>query len=119
MTTPPAVELDAGALLRMALDYLEGSNPLHMSGGHRNMDLRDKIAAHLSALPSDDEGWIEWKGGEQPVPDGTLVRIRTTHPERFVGGEPENFAEHWRWEFIDPRQNPGAANIIAYRVVRP
>lgn len=34
--------------LRAARQYLEGGNPLHASGGHRNTDLRDLIDAALS-----------------------------------------------------------------------
>lgn len=34
--------------LKVARQYLEGGNPLHASGGHRNKDLRDRIDAALS-----------------------------------------------------------------------
>lgn len=34
--------------LKAARQYLEGGNPLHASGGHRNTDLRDRIDSALS-----------------------------------------------------------------------
>jgi len=70
--------------------------------------------AHIAPDSNEPDGWIEWKGGERPVPAGTLVQVRTTHPERFEPSEPTRLAETWRWSRDD---HPTAANIIAYRVV--
>lgn len=37
-------------VLKASREYLEGGNPLHTSGGHRNTDLRDQIDATLASL---------------------------------------------------------------------
>ena len=56
---PAAGGVDAvrEALLTKAREYLAGSNPLHTSGGHKNVDLRDEIDAALaSPAPSETGG---------------------------------------------------------------
>ena len=59
---------------------------------------------------TDDGGWIEWRGGDCPVPPAScvLVRLRCgTENEPGAAGE-------YRWK------NLGLQNdIIAYRVVQP
>ena len=34
--------------LKIVAEFLAGSNPLHMSGGHRNTDLRGEVAAAIA-----------------------------------------------------------------------
>ena len=59
---------------------------------------------------SSGEGWIEWHGGENPVP-GQRVEVRTRVDERRAAPS-EAFSVMWA--------NDGAAcDIIAYRVVSP
>jgi hypothetical protein len=54
--------------------------------------------------------WIDWNGGECPVPEGTLVDVR------FVNGvvSKRSGAEGWGW-----RHEEGDYNIAAYRVHVP
>ena len=52
--------------------------------------------------------WIEWEGGECPVPGDTVVEIaKRTGRGRFIAGT-------IRWDHVD---HPG--DIVAYRVVAP
>jgi hypothetical protein len=51
--------------------------------------------------------WIEWRGGDQPVSDGTLVLYRMLN-----GDEGEDNAEWVRWKHIGH-----FSDIIAYRLV--
>lgn len=64
----------------------------------------------------DDEGWIEWKGGECPVEIGTLVDVKHRDGEiceQVPAGMPakprRNDAEFWYWQYCD-------GDIIAYRL---
>lgn len=55
--------------------------------------------------------WIEWHGGECPVPAGTLVHLR------FRSGRETAYvqdAANWQWEHWG-----GRGEIIAYRLDRP
>lgn len=64
----------------------------------------------LVELVLDVEGWIEWNGGECPVPEETLVAVRF-----FNGKEPEEprRAHQWAWGH---RRKVGY-EIAAYKVV--
>lgn len=54
--------------------------------------------------------WIEWKGGECPVPSDTLVEVRIRSGEEEAG---YTAGRYW-WS------NHGeSSDIVAYRVVRP
>lgn len=44
----------ARAALERAIKFLEGSNPLHMSGGIRNCDLRDLLGEALSRISGEN-----------------------------------------------------------------
>lgn len=61
----------------------------------------------------DADGWIEWKGGECPVPDGTLVEVK------FGNGHTDsrNTAGAWRWEWSE--ESPLSYSITAYRLHQP
>lgn len=37
---------------------------------YQNPDLTKKVE------PEDNQGWIKWSGGKQPVPDGTKIQVR-------------------------------------------
>ncbi|AXQ69385.1 hypothetical protein HOU02_gp340 [Caulobacter phage CcrBL9] len=62
-------------------------------------------------------GWINWEGGEMPLPQGTLVDVKhrdgTTYTEQFAGSI-EGAAAEW---FHGDEQNGATspADIIAYR----
>ena len=57
-----------------------------------------------------DDGWIEWGGGECPVPAVERIDIR------FRGGTYEDYqpSEGWRWTHVG-----GAYDIVAYRISKP
>lgn len=59
------------------------------------------------ALRDEREGWVEWKGGECPVPGDTLVDARL-HSGRVLSGLARSFA--WYWINDDD-------DIVAYRVI--
>lgn len=54
-------------------------------------------------------GWIEWKGGDQPVQDDTVVDVMIRSGETGTG-----LASIWDWTHNDGA--PWAGDIIAYRV---
>ena len=67
------------------------------------------IAARGTLESTNDDGWIEWKGGECPVAAGTKVSVR------FGDGreETDNAPEDWGWRHVRCIK----VDIIAYRVV--
>ena len=59
--------------------------------------------------------WINWSGGECPVPKGTIVDVRHRSGDEFFGEEAElvgSAAQEWHYS-----RDPDAGDIIAYRVV--
>ncbi len=56
-----------------------------------------------------DRGWIEWRGGEQPVDDDAIVEIRCRHEEYKY--KPER-ACHFAWNYTGL-----GLDIIAYRII--
>jgi hypothetical protein len=76
-----------------------------------------------AALAAKNDGWIEWGGGECPVPRGTLVDVRYRNGEENhhigagiffddTGSNPDINAEDWN--------NDGSPlDIIAYRLHQP
>lgn len=91
-----------------SLDRLTSATPALMSV----LDINGPAAAAAAvkaaiATKTDDNPWIEWRGGECPVPDGTLVDVR------------------YRWTGItdrarDPRElhwdDRRGGTIVAYRI---
>ena len=76
-----------------------------------------------SALAAKNEGWIEWGGGECPVPRGTLVDVRYRNGEENhhvgaglsfcdTGSNPDLSAEYWS-------KDDTSSDIIAYRLHQP
>ncbi len=72
-----------------------------------------KLEAELEQLrqqvkaPSDD-GWLEWGGGECPVPDNTRVQVEFLDGYAPVVAEPQ----YLRWQTLGV-----AGDIVAYRIV--
>ncbi|WP_182056533.1 hypothetical protein [Pantoea sp. ME81] len=56
----------------------------------------------------DNDGWLDWGGGERPVSDSTLVEVRLQRD----GYQGEDNAMTWDWTWRD-----GVDPIIAYRVI--
>ncbi|WP_333899610.1 hypothetical protein [Agrobacterium pusense] len=65
----------------------------------------DIVAAEKKAA----EGWIEWKGGDCPVPGETLVVIQA----EFGPDQEPARADMWAWDSDRPKRD----QITAYRVV--
>lgn len=53
--------------------------------------------------------WIEWSGGECPVPDDTIIDVQFRNEVKCKGFS----ASRWAWEHIDE-----PSDIVAYRVVK-
>ena len=67
------------------------------------------------------DGWIQWDGGECPVPAGTPVQVRFRDGGEFEGFALKSwctFEEHWRIG-IEHDQTPCAEDIVAYRIINP
>ena len=59
-----------------------------------------------------DDGWIEWHGGECPVPAGALVYVRFRNG--VVGGLSGERVREYGWD------HEGAVyDIVAYRISKP
>ena len=105
------------------LGYLEGNIVKYVSrwkdkGGIQDLEKArhylDKLIEIQSAEPETgadktDEGWIEWKGGECPVPIGTFMDIRLRDGSGF---QRQVVTNELRWSSIE-----SSADIIAYKVV--
>jgi hypothetical protein len=57
----------------------------------------------------DSDGWIEWKGGECPVPKGTLIDVKYDDGYKRECKAGDNYAEDWS-RTGHPR------DIVAYRL---
>lgn len=64
-------------------------------------------------MEKENDGWIEWAGGECPVSGTTIVKVRfgDIDPEYDTGA-----AGKWLWQHI-PAVKRLQAHITAYRVV--
>lgn len=81
----------------------------------------DRLEAKSEPRPApSNDGWIEWKGGECPVPKGTLVDIKTANgsistrlhagmASRELDSKGGFYALHWSMDNND-------GDIIAYRL---
>lgn len=58
----------------------------------------------------DDDGWIEWHGGECPVPDGTPVHYRLRNGLLGLGADPAD---------VDWRHMGAADDVVRYRISKP
>jgi hypothetical protein len=67
-------------------------------------------ALETITVPTCDDGWIEWKGGECPVAEGAVVK--------YINGFGRHYAEAGELDWgHDPDLND-KYNIIKYRVVK-
>jgi hypothetical protein len=71
-----------------------------------------EAAEHPQPEPAaqEDDGWIEWEGGECPVPEGTEISVRLRDGREGKDDAPQN----WFWG-CDQR----GYDIIAYKVIKP
>jgi len=58
---------------------------------------------------ADEDGWIEWEGGERPIDDGCRFAIRLRYGQVYLSSKP---ASWYGW-----KHNGGALDIIAYKVL--
>lgn len=76
----------------------------------------DNFDAIFRKPKADPEGWIDWPGGECPVPVGTLVDVMYRDNEIMLGveaGVEGGWAEDWSH---DEYENTG--DIIKYRLAK-
>jgi len=80
----------------------------HTNLAKLNRALVARLRATQPIITSPDD-WLPWNGGEQPVPDGTMVECR-------LRGNSDNvdLAEDFDW-----RDNADIYDIVFYRVVKP
>lgn len=57
---------------------------------------------------TNNNDWIEWVGGECPVPESALVDVKTNGGGEYKNKEARSLC--WRHAFIN-------GNIIAYRII--
>jgi hypothetical protein len=68
--------------------------------------ISEQISSSAGETQPDAEGWIEWKGGECPVPFGASIEVA------FSGGvKTKGRAFNWT-------HDGGSFDIIAYRIVK-
>jgi hypothetical protein len=60
------------------------------------------------------DGWIEWRGGECPVPNGTIVDVRMRREDEYGDTFTNEPCDDWDWSHAN-----GDSDIVAYRVVPP
>lgn len=59
--------------------------------------------------------WIEWKGGDCPVPAGTRVELKFRHGRTCKANSPQG----WRWTDSSTEERGSEFDIVAYRVLPP
>lgn len=72
----------------------------------------DRLEAKSEPQPApSNDGWIEWNGGECPVPKGTLIDVRHRDGEEFLGVSAlmDIPCQDWEYEL-------SCGDIIAYRL---
>lgn len=62
---------------------------------------------------SKEEGWVEWKGGDCPVPDDAMVTVELR--DGSIIGLPDDMRPAWSYYWS---HNGGGGDIIAYKVIR-
>lgn len=71
--------------------------------------LATALVGELNRVEAASEGWVEWKGGECPVPPETKVQIQ------FSDGDDDIcVASRLWWEW---KSGGSAGDIVAYRVI--
>jgi hypothetical protein len=78
------------------------------------LEMARRLRAHMTAVskPAEPE-WIEWHGGECPVPAGTRVEVKTRRGEEsiWLAGE----LDDWHHATLEEQEPDG--DIIAYRIL--
>tara|TARA_B100000408_G_scaffold72775_1_gene55666 strand:- start:375 stop:1019 length:645 start_codon:yes stop_codon:yes gene_type:complete len=78
------------------------------SGGMRLPCRNPNLGKGWDYIQADADGWIEWKGGECPLPDDCSYKTKHKSGSFFNGSMPQTFGAHWRG-LSDP--------VVAYRPI--
>jgi hypothetical protein len=70
--------------------------------------------ADVQKREAEADGWIEWRGGECPVPNGTIVDVRMRREDEYGDTFTNEPCDDWDWSHAN-----GDSDIVAYRVVPP
>lgn len=112
---PPAKDTNLGPESDIAARHAAGIDTLNAGPCIDVVAALDVVAANAA-----DDGWIEWGGGECPVPDGTEVQVQHRDGSVFRGKALIDKGignSNWHIGFkADPR--PCRRDIIAYRVIK-
>lgn len=79
------------------------------------IDMREAFEIALPILEQQERGdvWIEWGGGECPIPDCTIVEVRFRSGRQRRGDK----AEEYIWTNGYGELSETGADIIAYRII--
>lgn len=68
-----------------------------------------------------DGGWIEWAGGECPVPAGTPIEVKLRNGSVYEGLALQDlFTRAHQWRIgLEHDPSPCSIDIIAYRIINP
>lgn len=78
------------------------------------MDARTRRRVRLlGGYPADANGWIQWDGGDCPVPDETLVNLKVREESKKTYRDYACNASFLSW-----KHSNSAHDVVAYRVVR-
>ena len=72
-----------------------------------------EIALPILEQQERGDGWIEWKGGDQPVSDYEVVEVKF----RNGSSEKGEFAECYEWNHGYRDLSTTEVDIIAYRII--
>lgn len=64
-----------------------------------------------SKVASDNDGWIEWGGGDCPVAADALVEVKLRNGTEWTGRDAE-YRDYWDWSHDEI-----GGDIVAYRLV--
>lgn len=121
---PVPAGTEIGIRFRSGREMLDGADGPSLRWAHEGNGgdiVAYRVVAPVEpAPPADADGWIEWAGGECPVPDGTLIDVRYRDgedvcevPANEMAKSPRDASEaFWLHDGLN-------VDIVAYRVVDP
>jgi len=96
-----------------ALDMMEQNYPV-LKGSYNFGIVREYVERFANDLPAEyvDPTWIEWNGGENPVP-GKNVRVKLRSDPATAG---KTVSSHWVYWAHAKKGDCGKYEVIAYQV---